>query len=172
MLRLAAARNYRAPYTRPKIFKLLNGKGVRSYSYSYVSFCKSMARQTDSNAGRTQVAQLLASGGSWAQLFRASRTHYNQRDSCRDPLKRDSGRYAITLKGTGPAGTPKKGLRQICHYRVDSIQTRPYTNAKKTFKKCRVAPPRRRHRGFCVPWGCCGRRRGPGRRSDDRQETF
>ena len=31
---------------------------VYSYSYSYVSFCKSMARQTDSNAGRTQVAQL------------------------------------------------------------------------------------------------------------------
>ena len=45
-------------------------------------------------------------------------------------------------------------------------------NAKKTFKKCRVAPPRRRHRGFCVPWGCCGRHCGPGRRSDDRQETF
>ena len=45
---------------------------VTPYSYSYVSFCKSMARQTDSNAGRTQVAQLLASGGSWAQLFRAS----------------------------------------------------------------------------------------------------
>ena len=51
-----------------------------SYSYSYVSFCKSMARQTDNNAGRTQVAQLLAaSGGSWARLLRASRTHYNQR---------------------------------------------------------------------------------------------
>ena len=54
-----------------------------------------MARQTDSNAGRTQVAQLLASGGSWAQLFRASRTHYNQRS-----LLANSPAWGVRLPGT------------------------------------------------------------------------
>ena len=71
-----------------------------AYSYSYVSFCKSMARQTDSNAGRTQVAQLLASGGSWAQLFRASRTHYNQRS-----LLANSPAWGVRLPGPRPFTT-------------------------------------------------------------------
>ena len=70
------------------------------YSYSCVNFCKSMVRRTDSNVGRTQVAQLLASGGSWAQLFRASRTHYNQRS-----LLANSPAWGVRLPGPRPFTT-------------------------------------------------------------------
>ena len=83
-----------------------------------------MARQTDSNAGRTQVAQLLASGGSWAQLFRASRTHYNQRS-----LLANSPAWGVRLPGPRPFTTHAftSSSKPVC-----SIYTPPESGKRRT----------------------------------------